>query len=62
MKEVLTEQDRLFLIETLQKGEPIPPDFKYKLFPTSHKEYELNYAGKYERFRTKVGDYFSHNS
>ncbi len=46
MKEILTGQERQFLIETLQKGEPLPLDFKYKLFPTSQKEYELNYAGK----------------
>lgn len=46
MKEILTEQERQFLLETIEKGEPIPLDFKYKLFPISQKEYELNYAGK----------------
>ncbi len=46
MKHILTEQERQFIIETLAKGEPLPMDFKYKLFPTSQKEYELNYAGK----------------
>ncbi len=46
MKEILTPQDRQFVIDALQRGEPIPIDFKYKLFPTPQKEYELNYAGK----------------
>lgn len=46
MKETLTEQERQFLIDKIQNGEPIPMDFKYRLFPTSIKEYELNYAGK----------------
>lgn len=34
------------LIERLQKGENIPFDYKYKLFPTKQKEYELVYGGK----------------
>jgi len=34
------------LIERLQKGENIPDDYKYKLFPTKQKEYELVYGGK----------------
>jgi len=34
------------LIERLQKGEDIPDDYKYKLFPAKQKEYELAYAGK----------------
>lgn len=42
----LNEYDIQFLIETLQKGEPIPEDYKYKLFPVKQKEYELVYAGK----------------
>lgn len=46
MKQILTEQEREFLIEVLEKGEPVPLDFKYKLFPITQKEYELNYAGK----------------
>ena len=29
------------LIERLQKGENIPEDYKYKLFPAKQKEYEL---------------------
>ncbi len=40
------EYDIQFLIEKLQKGEPIPEDYKYKLFPIKQKEYELVYAGK----------------
>lgn len=42
----LNEYDIQFLIETLQKGESIPEDYKYKLFPVKQKEYELVYAGK----------------
>src|SRR3990167_7521245 len=42
----LNEYDIQFLIETLQKSEPIPEDYKYKLFPVKQKEYELVYAGK----------------
>lgn len=42
----LTIHDREFLIECLSKGTPLPDDFKEKLFPTTHKEYELRYAGK----------------
>ena len=34
------------LIERLQKGEEIPEDYKYKLFPVKQKEYELVYGGK----------------
>ena len=34
------------LIERLQKGENIPDDYKYKLFPAEQKEYELVYGGK----------------
>ena len=34
------------LIERLQKGDNIPNDYKYKLFPTKQKEYELVYGGK----------------
>lgn len=42
----LNEYDIQFLIDKLRKGEPIPDDYKYKLFPTKQKEYELVYAGK----------------
>lgn len=42
----LTIHDREFLIECLSKGTPLPDDYKEKLFPTTHKEYELRYAGK----------------
>jgi len=43
---MLTKSERDFLIRLLEKGESLPDDFKYKLFPTEHKEYELAYAGK----------------
>ena len=34
------------IIQRLQKGDTIPEDYKYKLFPTKQKEYELVYGGK----------------
>jgi len=37
------------LIERLQKGETLPDDYKYKLFPVKQKEYELVYGGKMRR-------------
>lgn len=37
------------LIERLQKGEILPDDYKYKLFPVKQKEYELVYGGKMRR-------------
>jgi adenine-specific DNA-methyltransferase len=37
------------LIERLQKGENLPEDYKYKLFPVKQKEYELVYGGKMRR-------------
>ncbi|MCK0192466.1 site-specific DNA-methyltransferase [Arenibacter sp. F20364] len=43
---ILSSREKDYLIERLQKGEPLPEDFKYKLFPTTQKEYELVYAGK----------------
>ncbi len=42
----LSEYEIQDLIERLQKGENIPQDYKYKLFPTKQKEYELVYGGK----------------
>jgi len=42
----LNEYDIQFLIERLKNNEPIPEDYKYKLFPIKQKEYELVYAGK----------------
>jgi site-specific DNA-methyltransferase (adenine-specific)/adenine-specific DNA-methyltransferase len=37
------------IINRLQLGHPIPDDFKNKLFPVKHKEYELAYGGKMRR-------------
>ncbi len=45
----LTELEKQYLIERIQMGEDIPVDFKYKLFPTLQKEYELVYGGKMRR-------------
>jgi hypothetical protein len=43
---MLSKAEKDYLIDILEKGESIPEDFKYKLFPVEHKEYELAYAGK----------------
>lgn len=42
----LSDSEINFLIDILQKKEPLPEDFKYKLFPVKQVEYELIYAGK----------------
>lgn len=43
---MLNSKDVDFLIECLKKGIEIPGEYKYELFPTIQKEYELIYAGK----------------
>lgn len=42
----LNKNDVEYLIECLKNGKEIPSDYKYILFPTKQKEYELIYAGK----------------
>ncbi len=42
----LTEHERNYIIQLLQKGEDVPFDFREKIFPTEQKEYELVYGGK----------------
>lgn len=43
---MLSKAEKDYIIDLLNKGENLPEDFKYKLFPVEHKEYELAYAGK----------------
>lgn len=43
---MLNKAEKDYLIDLLEKGESIPEDYKYKLFPAKNKEYELSYAGK----------------
>lgn len=43
---MLSNAERNYIISLLEKNENLPEDFKYKLFPVQHKEYELAYAGK----------------
>lgn len=43
---MLSKAEKDYLINLIDSGESIPADFKYKLFPVEHKEYELAYAGK----------------
>ncbi len=42
----LSEDERLRIIETLQRGEELPLDDKYLLFPPERQEYELVYKDK----------------
>jgi len=42
----LNKNDIEFLIECLKKEKEIPEEYKYALFPTKQKEYEIVYAGK----------------
>jgi len=46
MKPKINKQDIEFLIDCLKNGKEIPEVYKYALFPTKQKEYELVYAGK----------------
>jgi len=46
MKPNLNKNDIEFLIECLKTGKEIPAEYKYAIFPTKQKEYELVYAGK----------------
>lgn len=43
---MITKDQKDYIIRLLQEGEDLPEDFKYQLFPTKQKEYELAYAGK----------------
>lgn len=43
---MLNKAEKDFIIDLLEKDQNIPEDYRYKLFPTEHKEYELAYAGK----------------
>lgn len=43
---MLTNNQKQYLIELIENNQSIPEDFKYRLFPTEHEEYELAYAGK----------------
>jgi len=42
----LSEKEIQYIVEQLKKGEQLPEDLKYKLFPVKQKEYELVYGGK----------------
>ncbi|MDD4931300.1 MAG: DNA methyltransferase [Candidatus Colwellbacteria bacterium] len=42
----INKNDTEFLIDCLRTGKEIPTEYKYALFPTKQKEYELVYAGK----------------
>lgn len=42
----LSALEKEYLIEKIKADVDLPEDFKHKLFPTEHKEYELVYAGK----------------
>lgn len=42
----LPEHHRRHIIELLERGEDLPPDYKHLLFPPERQEYELVYGGK----------------
>lgn len=42
----MREEQKNYIIKLLQEGKELPEEFKYQLFPTKQKEYELVYAGK----------------
>ncbi|MBP2070731.1 site-specific DNA-methyltransferase [Thermoanaerobacterium butyriciformans] len=44
--EKITKEQREYIIKLIQEGKDLPEEFKYFLFPTKQKEYELVYAGK----------------
>ena len=46
MKGNLNKHDIEFLVNCLKNGKEIPEVYKYAIFPTKQKEYELVYAGK----------------
>lgn len=46
MNQKFTKQQMEYIIKLLQDGKDLPQEFKYFLFPTKQKEYELVYAGK----------------
>lgn len=43
---MITKDQKDYIIKLLQEDKELPEDFKYQLFPTKQKEYELVYAGK----------------
>jgi len=46
MNQKITKQQMEYIIKLLQDGKDLPQEFKYLLFPTKQREYELVYAGK----------------
>jgi len=42
----LTQQQKKYIIKLIEEGKELPEEFKYLLFPTKQKEYELVYTGK----------------
>lgn len=46
---MLSKADKDRMIDLLNRGEEIPEEYKDKLFPVEHKEYELAYADKMRR-------------
>ncbi len=43
---MINKDQKDYIIKLLNEGKDIPEEFKYQLFPTKQKEYELSYAGK----------------
>jgi len=43
---MLSKEQKDYIVHCIEKNIELPEDFKYMLFPTVQKEYELTYAGK----------------
>ena len=52
----INKEQKDYIIKLLQEGKEIPEDFKYLIFPTNQKEYELAYAGKMRKEDILAGE------
>ena len=52
----LNIEDKKYLINLIESGEPIPEEYKYVLFPNLQEEYELRYAGKMRKEDILAGE------
>ncbi len=53
---MITKQQKEYIVKLIQEGKELPEDFKYLLFPTRQKEYELAYAGKMRKEDILAGE------
>lgn len=43
---MITQSQREYIVKLIEEGKDLPQELKYLLFPSTQKEYELNYSGK----------------